>query len=95
MRNEIDYINQILPNTYTPANATIYYSIGRKTRAIREWIQRVLRKIHHYKAQHHSLLNEAIAILQLDLPRDIVHNHVLAFLKLPLYTFDGEDAEQH
>ena len=58
MRNEIGSINQILPNT--PAgNFSINCNVWRRTRAIREWIQRVLRKIHHYKAQHRSLLNEA------------------------------------
>ena len=44
-------INHILPNT--PADATF----EGKTLVIQEWIQRVLRKIHHYKAQHCSLLN--------------------------------------
>ena len=94
LRNVIDSINQILPNI--PAERLYEYNIygeavvvGGKTRAIREWIQRVLRKIHHYKAQHRSILNEAAAILQLDLPSDIVHNNVLAFFELPLHTFDG------
>ena len=89
MRNVIDSINQILP--ITPAGTTSF-NAGGKARAIREWMQRVLRKIHHYKAQHRSLLNEAATFLQLDLPSDIVHNSVLTCLELPLYTFDGEDA---
>ena len=90
MRNVINSINHILPNT--PAGMTIDGNVGGKTRAVREWVELVLRSIHRYKAQHRSLLNEAAAILQLDLPSDIVHNNVLAFFELPLYTFDGEDA---
>ena len=86
MSNVIDSINQILPNT--PAGRS-NNNVGGKTRAMKEWIQRVLRSIHHYKGQHRSLLNEAAAILKLDLPSDIVHNNVLAFFELPLHTFDG------
>ena len=88
MWNVIDSINQILPNT--PPG--FYFNAGGKARAIREWIELVLRKINHYKAQHRSLLNEVATLLQLNLPSDIVHNNALALLELPLYTFDGKDA---
>ena len=87
MRNVIDSINRILPNT--PAGENDHD--GRKARAIREWIALVLRKIIHYKAQHRRLLNEAATILQIDLPSDIVHDNVLAFLELPSHIFEGED----
>ena len=87
MWNLIDSINQILPNI--PADAGLN-STG-KTWAIRDWMQSVMRKIHHYKAQHRSLLNEAATTLQLNLPSDIVQNNALAFLELPMHTFVGED----
>ena len=87
MGDVIDSINHILPST--PAG--YHHEVRGKARAIREWIALVLRKIIHYKAQHRSVLNEVAALLQLDLPNDIVHNNVLAFLELPLPAFDGED----
>ena len=83
----IDSINQILPNT--SAGRTDYNDVGGKARVIREWIALLLRKIAYYKAQHRCLLNEASTVLQLDLPSDIVHNNVLAFLVLPLHALDG------
>ena len=93
MNEEIDSINQILPNT--PAGNTPRYGVdavfGGKAQAIRTWIRSVLRKIIYYKAAHSRYVNEAAAILQSALPNDIVLKNVLPFLELPSYTFDGED----
>ena len=89
IRNEIDSINQILPN----ADLTARYSeSGGKTEAIRKWISRVLDKIISYKAQHRRLTNEAATVLLDVLSNDmLVTKNVLPFLALPSYTFDGED----
>ena len=55
---------------------------------MREWIQSVLRKINHYKAEHRHVLDEAATALQHALPQDdIVTNNVLPFLELPPYIF--------
>eukprot|EP00984_Skeletonema_dohrnii_P025052 scaffold14191_cov97-Skeletonema_dohrnii-CCMP3373.AAC.1 len=58
------------------------------------WIRSVLRKIICYKAQHHSLLNEAATTLQHALPPDIMMNNVLPFLELPSYSFEVGDHEE-
>eukprot|EP00984_Skeletonema_dohrnii_P000561 scaffold179_cov71-Skeletonema_dohrnii-CCMP3373.AAC.1 len=85
MNEEIISINQILPNT--PHQG--------KARAIRMWIQSVLSKIVDYKAQHRSYLNEAATTIQHALKNDdIVLNNILPFLKLPSYTFQGEDTKR-
>ena len=88
MKDEIDAINRILPNT--PAG-TNFYEEGGKAQAIRAWIRPVLLKIIHYKAEHCRYLNVAVATLQPALPNDIVQKNVLAFLELPSYTFEGEN----
>ena len=87
MNEEIDSINQILPNTHAGTSR----DVGGKAQAIRMWIGSVLRKIIHYKAEHYRYLNEAAAILQPTLPNDIVLKNVLPFVELPAYSFDGED----
>jgi len=87
MKDKIDSINQSLPTT--PAgNGGID---GGKARVIRSWISSVLSAIVQYKAQHRSYLNEAATTLQLASPNDVVLENVLPFLKLPSYTFEGED----
>jgi hypothetical protein len=63
MNEEIDRINQILPNT--PAGSI--YDPGEKTQAVRIWITSVLRKMEHYKSEHRSLLKEAATTLELAL----------------------------
>eukprot|EP00984_Skeletonema_dohrnii_P001996 scaffold667_cov103-Skeletonema_dohrnii-CCMP3373.AAC.8 len=88
MNEDINSINQILPNTPAGGNRR---DAGGKARAIRMWIRSVLRKIIDYRAQHSRLLNEAATTLQLALPNDIVLENVLPFLELPSYTFEGED----
>eukprot|EP00985_Skeletonema_marinoi_P028385 scaffold24737_cov80-Skeletonema_marinoi.AAC.4 len=87
MDREIDAIKQILSTT----SAGNWGNEGGKAQAVRMWIRSVLHKIIDYKAQHHSLLNEAATILQHALPNDIVNTNVLPFLELPSYTFEGED----
>ena len=86
MNEEIDSINQILPR----AAGRGYGDVGGKAIVIRSWIRSVLRKIIHYKVQHHRLLDEAATALELTLPKDIVIENVLPFLELPSYTFEAE-----
>jgi hypothetical protein len=57
IEDEIDRINQTLPNT--PASG--------KTRAIQEWITRVLERIKHYRSEHKLLVKEAMTLLELAL----------------------------
>jgi hypothetical protein len=58
MKEEINRINQTLPAV----------SEGReKTVAIKEWIESVLDRMEHYKAEHKLLLREAMALLELAL----------------------------
>ena len=57
MREEIDRINQELPNTSR-------YS---KTEAIQRWIRSVLRGTEHYKVEHKVLVKEAMALFELAL----------------------------
>ena len=93
MNEEIDSINQILPN----ARAGYYddewddYDPGDKAEAIRTWIRSVLGKIAHYRVEHERLLIEAAATLQLALPQDIAMNNILPFLELPSYTLEREE----
>ena len=95
MNEEIDSINRILPTARAGSMNAIddEYDSGEKAQAIRRWIRSVLGMIVHYKAEHRSILNEAAATLQFALPHDIVMNNILPFLKLPSYTFEGEDQE--
>ena len=90
MNEEIDSINQILPNVYAGDEE----DDGQKARAIQEWIRSVLRKISQYQAEHQRLLDEAVSTLQLVLPHDIMINSVLPFLALPANTFEVEDMEE-
>ncbi len=89
MNEEIELINQILPNT-TAGN---WNDPGGKARAIRTWIRSVLSKIIRYKSEHRRCLNVAAATLQPALPNDILFKNVLPFLELPSYTFQGENEE--
>ena len=92
MNEEIEAINQILPNTR--AGGRNDDDIGEKAQAIRRWIRSVLRKIIHYQAEHQRVLNEATTTLELVIPHyDIVMNNVLPFLQLPSCTFEVEDEE--
>mmetsp|Transcript_14513 Transcript_14513/g.23675 ORF Transcript_14513/g.23675 Transcript_14513/m.23675 type:complete len:324 (+) Transcript_14513:114-1085(+) len=98
MKEEIDSINQILPN----ADAGYYHyedgdeDFGEKAGEVRRWIRSVLSKIIHYQEEHHRLLDEEVApTLQLALPKDIAMNNVLPFLALPPHTFEvGDEGEE-
>jgi len=57
MIEEINRINQILPNT--PADE--------KTAAIKQWMYSVIDKMDHYKAEHHRCVKEAVTLLELAL----------------------------
>jgi hypothetical protein len=88
MKEEIDTINRILPNTPAGNSGD---DCGVKAQAIRAWITTVLRKIIHYKGEHCRILNEAAATLQPALPIDILQKNILPFLELPSHTFEGEE----
>eukprot|EP00984_Skeletonema_dohrnii_P014907 scaffold6369_cov77-Skeletonema_dohrnii-CCMP3373.AAC.4 len=57
MIEEINRINQVLPNT--PADE--------KTAEIKQWMDSVIDKMDHYKAEHHRYVKEAITLLELAL----------------------------
>lgn len=57
MEEEIDRINQTLPNTPAIEKAT----------AIQQWIERVLSRMEHYKTEHKMLVKEATTLLELAL----------------------------
>jgi hypothetical protein len=57
MKDEIDRINRDLPNT-DPED---------KTDVIRRWMDRVIRRIEHYKSEHYVLLKEFTTLLELAL----------------------------
>jgi hypothetical protein len=57
MREEIDRINQVLPNTH----------VWGKTAEIRQWIRSVIGRIEHYRTEHKALLKEATSLLELAL----------------------------
>eukprot|EP00985_Skeletonema_marinoi_P015573 scaffold8081_cov79-Skeletonema_marinoi.AAC.2 len=56
MNAEINRINQVLPST-----------ANEKTAAIKQWMDSVIDKIYHYKAEHHRYVKEAITLLELAL----------------------------
>ena len=92
MDREMLSIHQIL--SYTSAG-NCFNDVGGKALVIRRRIRSVLGKIIHYKAQHQSALEEAAAVIQLQvaLPQDIVMKNVIPFLELPSYTFEVGDHE--
>eukprot|EP00984_Skeletonema_dohrnii_P011746 scaffold4714_cov130-Skeletonema_dohrnii-CCMP3373.AAC.2 len=57
MKEEINRINRDLPNT--PPEV--------KTAAIKQWIDSVINKMYHYKAEHHRYVKEAVNLLELAL----------------------------
>ena len=57
MSQEIDRINQALPNTHA----------NEKAAAIQGWIESVINRIEHYKIEHKRLLKEATTLLELAL----------------------------
>eukprot|EP00985_Skeletonema_marinoi_P011259 scaffold5329_cov126-Skeletonema_marinoi.AAC.14 len=57
MKDEINRINQVLPDT----------SAAEKTAVIQQWIRAVIRRLDHYKVEHKALLKEATTLLELAL----------------------------
>jgi len=57
MTDEINRINQVLPNTDTFS----------RTLAVQQWIRTVISRLDHYKAEHRALLKEATTLLELAL----------------------------
>jgi hypothetical protein len=57
MKEEIERINQTLPETY----------YAEKTPPIQRWIRFVQLRIQHYKIEHHVLVKEAVTLLELAL----------------------------
>ena len=55
MNQELDRINQVLPTT--PARE--------KTDVMQEWIESVINRMEHYKAEHNRLLKEDMTLLEL------------------------------
>ena len=95
MNQEINSINQILPNSRAGTHINGEEDDhGEKARAIREWIRSVLGKMILYQAEHQLILDEASSTIHLVLPQDIVTNNVLPFLKLPSHTFELEGDDE-
>jgi hypothetical protein len=64
MLEEIDRINQTLPNTQSA-----------KVGAIQRWVASVLQRIEHYKTEHKMLLKEATTLLELALWKASLHKN--------------------
>ena len=56
MKEEVERINQTLPDTQSPKGA-----------AINQWNRSVLRRMEHYRAEHKVLVKEAMTLLELAL----------------------------
>jgi hypothetical protein len=65
MLEEIDRINQTLPNALS------------KTRAIQQWT-RLIQRMEHYKSEHQIILKEAMALLELALWKANLRDNVAA-----------------
>ena len=92
MRDEIDSINQTLPDAYGGSEEDLEET-GVKTQMINEWSSNVMQKFCRYMKNHNELLREVAALLQLALPADIVKRNILSFLDLPVFSFDGGSYE--
>ena len=57
MISEINRINQVLPNTHSLD----------KTYAIKRWMDSVIEKMDHYKAEHYRYVKEGTTLLELAL----------------------------
>ena len=64
MQEEMDRINQTLPNTHS----------AEKAGAIQEWITRVLNRMGHYRSEHQIILKEATTLLELALWKANLHD---------------------
>eukprot|EP00984_Skeletonema_dohrnii_P036085 scaffold36639_cov372-Skeletonema_dohrnii-CCMP3373.AAC.1 len=65
MNNEINRINQVLPNI---AGDT-------KTQEIQQWMRTVIGRLAHHKDGHHKLLKEATTLLELALWKSNLDNN--------------------
>jgi hypothetical protein len=65
MKNEIDRINQVLPNTLAE----------NKTEVIDQWMERVTERIEHYKSEHYTLLKNIMSQLELALWKVKLHEY--------------------
>jgi hypothetical protein len=65
MEEEIDRINQTLPNIIAIDKAG----------ATQEWITRVLQRMEHYKSEHQIILKEAMTLLELALWKANLHDN--------------------
>ena len=63
MEEEVDRINQTLPNTL------------QKTQALEQWIERALQRIEHYKNEHKMIVKEAMTLLELALWKANLHEN--------------------
>ena len=99
VNEEIDSINQILPDTSAGTWDVLQEDerdMGEKAQVLRRWIRSVLGKIIHYQGEHQRLLNETATALKLVLPnKHIVMNNILPFLELPSFAFEvGGDEDE-
>ena len=66
MKREISRINRALPTLNTE---------GIQTDGIKQWIESVLRRLEHFKAEHCILLREAMTILELAVWKAMIDNN--------------------
>ena len=66
MTAEINRINQVLPNTPTD-DKTVLIERDDKTVLIKQWMDTVIDKMDHYKAEHYRYVKEGITLLELAL----------------------------
>ena len=57
MTDDINRINQVLPNT----------DVEHKTVAIQQWMRSVIQQLNYLKSEHHEILEEATTLLELAL----------------------------
>ena len=57
LTGEINRINEVLSNPHGLS----------KTQLVQQWMNRVIRRLDHYKAEHHKILKEATTLLELAL----------------------------
>ena len=67
MKEDIDRINQTLPDTPSRSRE--------KTEAIIEWIDSVIDRMEHYKSEHFTLVKEAMTLLELALWKANLHEN--------------------
>jgi len=96
MDDEIDSINETLPDTDAGWGDDYGGNLGQKALMIRGWIRSLIVEINYYITEHRRLLDEDVATtLELILPAEIVMNNVLPFLELPSHTFEVEEEYEY